>query len=78
MEGRFGANFGIPYPFRMDCEYPYFESRLSLVADQRIPLMAMTAQFYFGHRAWLLWNKNRWIKWFFIVVPTITMMCGVA
>jgi hypothetical protein len=44
----------------------------------RIPLMAMTAQFYFGKRAWLLWGKKTWIKWFFIIVPTITMMCGVA
>lgn len=44
----------------------------------RIPLMAMTAQFYFGKRAWLLWGKKTWIKWFFIIVPTVTMMCGVA
>jgi len=44
----------------------------------RIPLMAMTAQFYFGKRAWLLWGKKTWIKWFFIIVPTITMLCGVA
>jgi hypothetical protein len=57
--------------------YVYYH-QVGMEADDRIPLMAMTAQFYFGHRAWLLWNKNRWIKWFFIVVPTITMMCGLA
>jgi hypothetical protein len=40
--------------------------------------MAMTAQFYFGKRAWSLWGRKWWIKWFFIIVPTITMMCGIA
>ena len=76
MGGRFGENFGIHYLFKMDCEYE--STGVGWKTNDRIPLMAMTAQFYFGHRAWLLWNKNRWIKWFFIVVPTITMMCGLA
>jgi len=76
MGERFGENFGIRYLSRMVCEY--FIIIIRMEADNRIPLMAMTAQFYFGHRAWLLWNKNRWIKWFFIVVPTITMICGLA
>lgn len=40
--------------------------------------MAMTAQFYFGRRAWVLWGRRRSIKWFFIVLPTLNMMCGVA
>lgn len=40
--------------------------------------MAMTAQYYFGRRAWLLWGRRAWIKWFFVVLPTITMACGVA
>lgn len=76
MGERYGENFGIRYLSRMVCEH--FIIIIGMVADDRIPLMAMTAQFYFGHRAWLLWNKNRWIKWFFIVVPTITMICGLA
>jgi hypothetical protein len=69
----FGENSGIRYLSRMVCEYKCAKWD---EVNGRIPLIAMTAQFYFGHRAWLLWNKNRWIKWFFIVVPTITMMCG--
>lgn len=81
MEAGYGENSGILYPYKMACESitTVFEavSRKAHV-HRRIPLMAMTAQFYFGRRAWQLWGRNRWVKWFFIVVPTITMLCGVA
>jgi hypothetical protein len=48
------------------------------MTDGRIPLVAFTAQVFFGNRAWQLWGRRPWIKWFFTIVPTITMLCGVA
>lgn len=78
MEGKYGENSGIRYLSRMACKCSSIDSWKLLGLTYRIPLMAMTAQFYFGKRAWLLWGKKTWIKWFFTIVPTITMMCGVA
>ncbi|ORY35809.1 hypothetical protein BCR39DRAFT_585406 [Naematelia encephala] len=46
--------------------------------DGLIPIMAFTAQLYFGRRAWLLLGRKRWFGWLAIIVPTITALCGLA
>ncbi|WVW82615.1 hypothetical protein I302_104626 [Kwoniella bestiolae CBS 10118] len=46
--------------------------------DGLIPLMAFTAQLYFGRRAWLLTGKKPWMIWATSILATITFICGVA
>ncbi|WWD09690.1 hypothetical protein V865_007818 [Kwoniella europaea PYCC6329] len=46
--------------------------------DGLIPLMAFTAQLYFGRRAWLLTGKKPWMIWATSILATITFACGIA
>lgn len=46
--------------------------------DGLIPTMAFTAQLYFGHRAWLLTGRKRWIRIASFVLPSITLCAGFA
>ncbi|OCF32826.1 hypothetical protein I316_05462 [Kwoniella heveanensis BCC8398] len=46
--------------------------------DALIPLMAYTAQLYFGRRAWLLTGKRPWMLWTTWTLATVTFACGVA
>ncbi|WVR06118.1 hypothetical protein IAU60_003148 [Kwoniella sp. DSM 27419] len=46
--------------------------------DALIPLVAYTAQLYFGRRAWLLTGKKPWMRCLTIGLPTVTFACGVA
>ncbi|WVQ97295.1 hypothetical protein IAU59_004406 [Kwoniella sp. CBS 9459] len=46
--------------------------------DALIPLMAYTAQLYFGRRAWLLTGKRPWMIWTTWTLATITFACGIA
>jgi hypothetical protein len=45
--------------------------------DMQIPLMAFTAQAFFGKRAWLLLGRRVWIGWVAVLLPTITLACGI-
>ncbi|OCF74088.1 hypothetical protein I204_05938 [Kwoniella mangroviensis CBS 8886] len=46
--------------------------------DGLIPLMAFTAQLYFGRRVWLLTGKKPWMIWATSILATIAFACGIA
>jgi hypothetical protein len=40
--------------------------------------MAYTGQLYFGRRAWILMGRRRWFGILVLILPTITLACGIA
>ncbi|WWC66110.1 uncharacterized protein I206_100010 [Kwoniella pini CBS 10737] len=46
--------------------------------DGLIPLMAFTAQLYFGRRAWKLTGRRPWMLWLVSILATITLIAGIA
>ncbi|WWC86525.1 uncharacterized protein L201_001402 [Kwoniella dendrophila CBS 6074] len=46
--------------------------------DGLVPLMAFTAQLYFGRRAWMLTGRKPWMIWMVSILATITLAAGIA
>ncbi|WWD17608.1 hypothetical protein CI109_102049 [Kwoniella shandongensis] len=48
------------------------------VQDGLVPLMAYTAQLYFGRRAWKLTGRRPWLMWSVWILSTIAFLAGLA
>jgi hypothetical protein len=53
-------------------------TRAAWSLTRQIPLMAFTAQLFFGRRAYRLLGRPRWLAIGVIVLPTVTLAFGVA
>jgi hypothetical protein len=53
-------------------------TRAARSLTRQIPLMAFTAQLFFGRRAWRLLGRPRWLAIGVVVLPAVTFAFGVA
>jgi hypothetical protein len=50
----------------------------SIIPTSQIPLVAFTAQCYFGRRGYILLGRPKWFLWLVTVWAGITALCGIA
>lgn len=72
------ASFVSGWPSKFVCCPGGRISELIVRIPLQIPLVAFTAQCYFGRRAYILLGRPKWFLWVVIVWGSITALCGIA